>query len=285
VTERVIQIGDGPWDSGEPEVPLIGGDVTEGLVRVGGTVRRPVSSSSDGVRLVLDHLHRHGFDGAPRYLGRDREGRDVLTFVEGEVASRPWPDWVATPERIISVARLTRAYDDTVAMMDVPDWARALRIPDPPGAPPSIAGEPEIIGHLDITPENVVFRNGSAFALIDFDLIRPAARAEEVCNLLQWWAPWMPPGDREEALRSVDPVARSALLVDAYGLDSHARQGLVDLALNAAERSWHLMRLRSESLGGGWRRMWDEGVGEKILRRTQWIWDNRHELAAAVAPD
>lgn len=280
----MIETGDGLWDIGEPEVPLVGGDVTDGLVRVGDTVRHPASPVSDGVRLVLDHLHRQGFDGAPRYLGRDRKGRDVLSFVQGEVASRPWPNWVADPERILSVARLTRAYDDAVDVMGVPDWARALRLADPPGIPQSIAGEPELVGHLDITPENVVFRNGCAFALIDFDLIRPSTRAEEVCNLLQWWAPWMPSADREEALRWADPVARGALLVDAYGLDSQARHGLVDLALNTAERSWHLMKLRSESLGGGWRRMWDEGVGEKILRRKQWIWDNRHELSAAVAP-
>lgn len=110
-------------------------------------------------------------------------------------------------------------------------------------------GETELIGHLDITPEKVVFRSASAFALIDFDLIRPCTRAEEVCNLLRWWAPWMPSHDREAALRSVDPVARGALLVDAYGRDAQARDGLVDLALNSAERSWHLMKLRSESLG------------------------------------
>jgi hypothetical protein len=59
----------------------------------------------------------------------------------------------------------------------------------------------------------------------------------------------MPSHDREAALRSVDPVARGALLVDAYGRDAQARDGLVDLALNSAERSWHLMKLRSESLG------------------------------------
>lgn len=209
----------------------------------------------------------------------------MLSFVEGEVALRPWPEWVADPQRIVSVARLVRAYDDVVASMGVPDWTRALRRPDPLGTPTSIAGASELIGHLDITPENVVFRDGSAFALIDFDMIRPSSRSEEVSNILQWWAPWMPATDREEALCSVDPVARGALLVDAYGLDAEARRGLVDVALNAANRSWHLMKWRGESLGGGWRRMWDSGAGERALRRSRWISDNRDELTAAVAPD
>lgn len=279
-----MDAGAGLWDGGGPEVPLAGGDVTEGVVRVGNTVRRPASSVSDGVQAVLDHLQQQGFDGAPRYLGRDSAGRDVLSFVEGEVATRPWPEWVSDPERIMSVGRLARAYDDAVVSMGVPEWARALRRPDPLGTPESIAGEPELVGHVDITPENVVFRDGSAFALIDFDLIRPATRAEEVCNMLQWWAPWMPPEDREEALLTADAIGRGALLVDAYGLEARDRSRLVDVALNMAERSWHLMKWRSESLGGGWRRMWDEGVGEKILRRAQWIRDNRRELEASICP-
>lgn len=38
--------------SDEPEIPLAGGDVTEGLVRVGDTVRRrrPINPSSSGTR-------------------------------------------------------------------------------------------------------------------------------------------------------------------------------------------------------------------------------------------
>lgn len=271
------------WDLSEPEVPLLGGDVTEGVVRVGATVRRPATSVSEAVRSVLDHLQRHGFEGAPHYLGTDSQNRDVLTFIEGEVASRPWPEWVADAGRTASVARLARAYDDVVALLGVPEWANTLRRPHLPGAPESIAGAPELIGHLDITPENVVFRDGLAHALIDFDLIRPCTRAEEVCNILQWWAPWMPPADREDALKSADPFARGTLIVDAYDLAPDQREGLVDLALNTADRTWHSMKWRSEALGGGWRRMWEDGIGDRILRRKEWMSDNQSKLSASIA--
>ena len=63
----------------ELEEPLVGGDLTEGLVRVGETVRRPRIVESDLVEALLLYLQRFGFDGAPRFLGIDEAGRQVLS--------------------------------------------------------------------------------------------------------------------------------------------------------------------------------------------------------------
>ncbi|MFF1632495.1 phosphotransferase [Leifsonia sp. NPDC058248] len=265
-----------------PETPLLGGDVTEGLVRVGDTVRRPVGGSSALVRRVLGHLESAGFAGAPHFLGVDGSNRDVLTYLEGEVADRPWPEWVGDEARGVSVARLVRSYDDAIADLGTPDWSRAARPTDPPGCPPSIAGPGVLLAHLDITPENVVFRDGRAAALIDFDLVRPATRVEELVNLLLWWSAWMPPEDRAAPLAEVDAAARGAALLDAYGLDADDRARIVEVARNGAERSWHLMRRNAAEWGGGWQRMWDEGVGDRILRRQTWLADNARALHDAI---
>ena len=264
------------------EVPLTGGDVTEGLVRVGGTIRRPALDSSAAVERLLNAVEAAGFDGAPRHLGVDAQGRHVLSFVGGEVAGRPWPAWVADPERAASVARLVRRYDDAAMGVGLPAWSQELRHIDAPGAPPSIAGPPQFLAHLDITPENIVFRDGLAHALIDFDLARPATRVEEICNLLLWWAAWMPVPDRERATREVDAAERGAELVNAYGLDAGDRELILATALNQAERAWFSMKHRSETIGGGWRRMWDDGVGDRILRRQHWLSENAERLHAAV---
>ena len=72
-----------------PEEPLLGGDVTEGLVRIGDTVRRPRLAESALVEAVLTFLEDEGFDGAPRFLGIDTQGRQALSFVHGEVAGPP----------------------------------------------------------------------------------------------------------------------------------------------------------------------------------------------------
>ncbi len=73
------------------EVPLSGGDVTEGVVRVGDTVRRPLKATSSAVHALLRHLEAAGFDAAPRVLGIDELGREVLSFVPGEAPGRPFP--------------------------------------------------------------------------------------------------------------------------------------------------------------------------------------------------
>lgn len=265
-----------------PEEPLPGGDVTEGLVRIGDTVRRPRSAGADLVEAVLSFLEDSGFDGAPRFLGIDDQGRQALSFVPGEVAGRPWPDWVADDERIASVARLVRLLDDAMQPFGLPSDLAHDELPDAPGMPASIAGPPRFVGHMDITPENVVFVDGRARALIDFDLARPTDRVGEVCNLLLWWAPLMPVVDRELAVRDVDAVARAALLVDEYGLGADDRQRIVPVARNSADRTWYSMRNRAAVLGGGWKRMWDEGVGDRILRRQRWLAEHADELHEAL---
>ena len=55
-------------------------------VRVGETVRRTSYAWSPAVIDLLQHVEREGFDGAPRALGFDDRGREVLAFIPGEVA-------------------------------------------------------------------------------------------------------------------------------------------------------------------------------------------------------
>jgi hypothetical protein len=269
-------------EAGQVEIPLPGGDVTEGVVRVGDTVRRPLGPHSPLVHALLTHLQSVGFEGAPRFLGIDRAGREVLSYVEGEVAGRPRPPWIADEGRLASVGRLVRAYDDAAASFIPPPGA----LPDtqsagPPGAPPAPRYPPELIGHVDITPENVVFRDGRAYALIDFDLAKPATRVDEMFNAMVWWAPLADPRDVDPLLQGVDVPRRARILADAYGLSAVERERVTEVAVMRTRRSWHLMKERAETHGGGWQRMWDEGVGDVIKRREAWL--DRHGPALTAA--
>ena len=270
-------------EAGQAEIPLAGGDVTEGVVRVGDTVRRPVGPHSPLVHALLTHLESIGFEGAPRFLGIDRAGREVLSYVDGEVAGRPRPPWIAEEARLASVGRLVRAYDDAAAsFIPPPGAAPGWQPADSSGIPPAPADPPELIGHVDITPENVVFRDGRAFALIDFDLARPATRADEMFNTILWWAPLADPRDADPLLRGVDVPRRVRILADAYGLSGVDRERIIEVALLRTRRSWYLMKERAETEGGGWQRMWDEGVGDVIKRREAWLERNATALTAAL---
>jgi len=266
------------FDEGE-EIPLLGGDVTEGLVRVGDTVRRPPGERDELVKDVLLHLEKVGFEGAPRYLGIDSAGRHTLTYIEGEVAGRPRPDWIADEDRMISVARLVRAYDDAVEGFGIPTDLPAPI--EPPGLP-ALDDPPELVGHQDITPENVVFRGGRAYALIDFDLVRPVSRAAEVANLMLWWAPLGADADLDPEFRGLDRQRRCRLIADAYGLAAPDRQRLMQLTIDRNTRAWHTMKYRAETLGGGWQRMWSEGVGDTIRHRQTWLEENADSLTSAL---
>jgi hypothetical protein len=139
-----------------------------------------------------------------------------------------------------------------------------------------------LIGHQDVTPENVVFRDGEAVALIDFDMARPATRVMEMLNVMLWWGPFGADEDLDPLMRGLDVPRRCGLIADAYGMSAEDRGQLVDVAVLQNRRARHLMKHRAESMGGGWRRMWDEGVGDKIQRRQTWLENNASVLNKAL---
>ena len=65
------------------EIPLLGGQLTPGIVRVGNTVRRPAKGNAAFVHDLLLFLENQDFPFAPRFLGRDEQGRDILSYLEG----------------------------------------------------------------------------------------------------------------------------------------------------------------------------------------------------------
>jgi Ser/Thr protein kinase RdoA (MazF antagonist) len=266
------------------EVALPKGDVTEGVVRVGDTVRRPRQEQSAFVAAYLDHLEAVGFPGAPRFRGVDGRGRDVLDFVEGDVPGAPPEPWACTDEVVAGIGRLVRAlHDASAGWLPPPElhwFGRDQVVPEMPPELAALPGPPELVAHCDVTPQNVVFRDGRPVALIDFDLARPTRRVADLLTTAMWWVPLQDPADRAPAHAGVDVPARLTLFLDAYGLPAAERTELLDLADPMWRRSWLLMRHNARTRGGGWARMWDEGVGDSIERRRAWFAAERAALAS-----
>ncbi|WP_256257560.1 aminoglycoside phosphotransferase family protein [Nonomuraea pusilla] len=216
------------------EIPLQGGDVTAGVVRVGDTVRRPAGPATPAVHALLRHLEAAGFEGAPRVVGVDELGREILTYVPGSSGVCPA---TVTDEFLAALAVLLRRYHDATAGFPLAQdgWAAGSNDDRPP----------EVVGHCDVTPQNVIFRDGVPVAFIDFDLARPTTRLFDVVTTLRHWAPIADPVDRHPLQRGLDVGARLRLFCDAYGVPARDRRRLLDLARLRFHRSYAVMRDRA----------------------------------------
>jgi Ser/Thr protein kinase RdoA (MazF antagonist) len=148
------------------EVPLRGGRITPGVVRVGDTVRRPTNANSEFVHELLLHLERVGFEGAPRFLGIDSEGREILSYREGTVPENLSPDY--SDEVLTAAGGLLRRYHDAVAGSE-------------------LAAKAETVCHNDVSPVNFVFVDGLPVGLIDFDAAVPGPRIRDLAYGLFLW--------------------------------------------------------------------------------------------------
>ena len=149
----------------QDEIPLRGGRVTPGVVRVGDTVRRPIGRHSDFVHELLLYLESIDFPHAPRFLGIDGQGREILSYLEGWVP----PDLQAFSDaQTRAAARIIKRYHDATA-----------------GTP--LAGDQEVVCHGDLSPCNFVFPDGSPDFLIDFDAAAAGARRIDLGYAIWLW--------------------------------------------------------------------------------------------------
>lgn len=186
------------------ETILPGGVANKGsVIRIGDTVRRPRGAHSDAVSDLLGHLERAGFDGVPRFLGIDEDGREMLSWIAGDVPLPPYPDWAMSDVALTSVGRLLRTYHDAVdgfvPSISSPNWSAEL-------ADPSGVG---VLCHNDICPENVVFQDGQAAAFLDFDFAAPGRRVWDVVATASMWAPLTAPDWRKAYPAYLDAAARA----------------------------------------------------------------------------
>jgi hypothetical protein len=221
--------------------PLAGGRTSPGVVRIGNAVHRPGRPSTSTVHAVLRHLEQVGFSGAPRVLGFDDAGREVLTFLEGETAGEaPWPTWVSSDETLTQVGSwLRRLHDATVDFVPPDDavWFAGQRWR--PGL---------VIGHHDAAPYNAVWRDGRLVGFVDWDLAGPSSREFDLAFSALMWVPLLVPESAWPIASRPMPerCGRLHLLLDAYGY-ADDRSALQQVVAQRARRNAEVIRRLADS--------------------------------------
>ncbi len=205
----------------EPAELLVGGMVNAGAVfRRGALVERPAPRTARALHVHLLALKEHGFDAAPTPVRLTADGREQLTFIPGDVALPPFPHWSMTQTALRSVGSLLRRLHEASATIPIDThaaWPRDLA--DPAGG--------TMLCHNDVCPENVVFRDGHACALIDFDLAAPGRPLWDVAMTARYWVPMLDPASADALYPAgLHAPTRLRVLADGYGLSPQERAEL-----------------------------------------------------------
>lgn len=237
-----------------------------GAVLVDGTVRRQTGPWTPAVHALLRHLEAAGFEAAPRVLGTDDRGREVLSYLVGTTIGwdRPWPAWVHSDEALLQVGTWLRNYHDAVADFVPPPgttWRTRKRTWQPG----------DIVGHNDAAPYNAVWTTavrttavsttavsttavrttgvggaaaGRLVGFVDWDFAAPGPALQDLAFVVFSWVPLHARDvvTAEGFTHFADRPRRLRLLLDAYGY-----QGTVDAVLHAvrARIAEHVAGLRT----------------------------------------
>lgn len=228
---------------GDDGALLDGGGDSGPVVRIGDTVRRRMRPSSASVHALLRHLEAVGFDGAPRVLGIDEHGREVLTFIAGADGRESRCHDEAA---LVAVAELTRRFHDAVRDFVAPAGSVWRPCPSAPGG--------GLVCHNDLSPANTIYRDGKPVALIDWDLAVPATAGWDLSYAVRTFVPLYAEQDcAAMGYESRGRERRLRLFCDAYGMSDRERDELLPLVHRrlASEDSPFAQRCR-ETLQREW---------------------------------
>ncbi|MER7246256.1 phosphotransferase [Kribbella sp. NPDC000426] len=259
------------------EQELAGGIANAGrVVRVGPHVLRPSSPHSSSIHAFLRAVKDAGFEGAPTAVGIDEDGRERLVFIEGDVPVAPYPEWSQSDTALASVARLLRGLHDAARKFDPQGLTWHDGLADPAGG--------TLVCHNDVELSNVVFRDGMAVALLDFEFAAPGRPVYDLAQLARLCVPIEDEFDQDRiGWLYADRPARLRLIADAYGLDRDGRAELLTAIDDALARIEAAARRSIETGGPNAIAMINQRGGlEKFDRRRRWWTSHQAQFAAAL---
>ena len=191
---------------------------------------------------------------------------------------RPGPVVIALTEdmltdtALVSVADLVRRYHLAVASFDPAGYAWPRPIPS--------RFRTGLVSHNDVHPANLVFRDGRAVALIDFDWAGPGSAAWDFAAAARYWAPLQGDEDIPDS-RQGRALERFRIFLEASGLTRAVRRQVAEAVV--ANHDWTYAIVTEAAAAGhqGFADYWHK-VMEPTVRARRWCLRHQRDLLAAA---
>jgi Phosphotransferase enzyme family len=253
-------------------LPLSGGTANRGrVVRVGAAVLRPAAPCWPATHALLAHLAAGGFDGAPRVLA-DGPVTETLTYIAGRAAVPPLAEDMLTDDALVSVAVLLRSYHRAAASFDPAGFTWPRQVPAR-----YVTG---LVSHNDVHPANVVFRDGRAVALIDFDLAGPGSAAWDFAAAARSFVPLLDEADVTDS-RQGRALRRFRVFLAASGLTRAGRLAVAETVVANHDWTYEIVIEAAAAGHAGFADHW-RAVAPAAGRARRWCECHQRALRAAA---
>jgi len=240
--------------------------------RIGNTVRRQTGHWTPNVHALLRHLEANGFDRAPRVSGIDEYGREILSYVPGRVALKPWPPEMRHNDGIGELAAWLREYHEIVRDFVPPE-------PDTWRVPGSIWKAGCIVRHGDLGPGNKIWDRGHLAAVIDWDQAEPGVELDDIAQLA-WYTVPLRGNEYAETVggfATTDLRERLQILCQTHGQQpSNVLNAAIDIQTRELSRIETLGQREIEP----WLSFFNRGDASEIHRERAWTENQRKALAS-----
>jgi tRNA A-37 threonylcarbamoyl transferase component Bud32 len=233
------------------EETLKGGRSTSEVIRIDNTVHRTCGLNSEFTHKLLILLEEKKFAYAPKYLGIDEKGREILTFIDGEVPKdKQW-----TMEQMVKIVKMMKSFHDKTVGSQ-------------------LAGNNETVCHHDIAPWNIVLKEGKPIAFIDFDEAEPGERVDDLSYFLWTFL------DLGSNVSIETQSSKMKTLCQAYGY--HDGKKLVEAILEQQNLILgKRLRLAKTEIKKE-DREFSADAAERIKKEIVWVKENREKIELAI---
>jgi len=250
------------------EEPLGGGNLNPAIARVDTNVHRTAGPWTPAVHELLGHLAAAAYP-APRVVGMDNSGREVLTFIPGRCVEPDHMHLIDTDDAMRRVGALIADYHLAQESFVVPpdaEWREEGRDP---------TGSSEIVAHNDLAPWNLIVDDDDEWTFIDWDLAAPGRRMWDLAWALHSFVGLWP----HTTLTSEQIASRIAAFSEGARLRTEEVPDLLEVVIERTADHAAMLRRRAVAGEENFVRMvaeghadaWESGCSFVRSNRTIWL--------------